>query len=327
MPIIDAMLVTKTDISVAWERKWIAAPVMPTLTKPSASGSAAAASDPKTSQQDQQHDREAGRLGRLQVLLRQVLHARPERLLAHEVRLHPVAGRRACADVLAQVHGHVGQVVALAGGGERHHGDGAAAGLALGGRLRPLAQLDVGRARRDPVDALDLRADVRRGRRRPLRQHHCQRLALRALEALERVIDRLGPGARHVEAPAGEVLGLPGGKGRGGEQQDQPRSEHEPATTLEESRELVHGRLHAGQRLGPEAHPLCECAHKERDARRRPFPRRIALPVLGSTYRLTRAARGRRAGRGRVAARGAGRVLELLLRPEERVENLLAQVL
>jgi hypothetical protein len=31
MPIIDATFVTNTDISVAWERKWMPAPVTPTL--------------------------------------------------------------------------------------------------------------------------------------------------------------------------------------------------------------------------------------------------------------------------------------------------------
>src|SRR5215211_8435961 len=48
MPIIEATFVTKTDMSVAWERKKIAAPVTATLAKPSASGSAAAASEPNT---------------------------------------------------------------------------------------------------------------------------------------------------------------------------------------------------------------------------------------------------------------------------------------
>ena len=48
MPIIEAMLVTKTDMSIAWERKKMTAPVTTTLTKPSASGSAAAASEPNT---------------------------------------------------------------------------------------------------------------------------------------------------------------------------------------------------------------------------------------------------------------------------------------
>src|SRR3954447_5922460 len=48
MPIIEATFVTKTDMSVCCERKKIAAPVIATLAKPSASGSAAAASEPKT---------------------------------------------------------------------------------------------------------------------------------------------------------------------------------------------------------------------------------------------------------------------------------------
>ena len=48
MPIIDATFVTNTDVSVAWERKWMPAPVTPTLAKPSASGRLAAASEPNT---------------------------------------------------------------------------------------------------------------------------------------------------------------------------------------------------------------------------------------------------------------------------------------
>ena len=49
MPIIEAMFVTKTDISIVCERAKISAPVTSTETKPSASGSAAAASEPNTS--------------------------------------------------------------------------------------------------------------------------------------------------------------------------------------------------------------------------------------------------------------------------------------
>ena len=48
MPIIEATLVTNTDMSIAWERKKMAAPVIATLTNPSARGSAAAASEPNT---------------------------------------------------------------------------------------------------------------------------------------------------------------------------------------------------------------------------------------------------------------------------------------
>jgi hypothetical protein len=48
MPIIDATLVVKTDICMVCERKKISAPVSITLAKPSASGSAAAANEPKT---------------------------------------------------------------------------------------------------------------------------------------------------------------------------------------------------------------------------------------------------------------------------------------
>ncbi len=46
MPIIEAMLVTNTDISIVVERKKMTAPVTITATKPSASGNAAAASEP-----------------------------------------------------------------------------------------------------------------------------------------------------------------------------------------------------------------------------------------------------------------------------------------
>ena len=68
---------TKTDISIACERPKISAPVMKTEKKPSASGSAAAASEPNTASRITQDDREARRLGLRQVLLGEVLHRRP----------------------------------------------------------------------------------------------------------------------------------------------------------------------------------------------------------------------------------------------------------
>jgi hypothetical protein len=60
-------------------------------------------------EEDQQHDREAGHLGGLEVLLDQVLHAGPEGLLTDQVGLH--AGALSGEQLLAEVGGQVGQLV------------------------------------------------------------------------------------------------------------------------------------------------------------------------------------------------------------------------
>ena len=111
------------------------APVIVTLAKPSASGSAAAASDPKTASRIDEDDREADPLGALEVVLREVLHAGPERLLADEVWLDAAARRRG-AQLVAEVDRHVGRLVAVALDLQRHDGDGRAGRVALGA-LRP----------------------------------------------------------------------------------------------------------------------------------------------------------------------------------------------
>ena len=118
MPIIEATLVTKTDMSVAWERKKIAAPVIITLTKPSASGSAAAASEPKTA------SRISSTIGKPMPRPRR---GRP--WSGPACRPRAPAGRRGAARrrarrafpsrVVAQVDGGVGGLVAVALDGQR----------------------------------------------------------------------------------------------------------------------------------------------------------------------------------------------------------------
>ena len=69
MPIIEAMLVVNTDISIVCERRQISAPVIRTETKPSASGSGRDGQRAEDREEDQRDDREADRLGGRQVSL------------------------------------------------------------------------------------------------------------------------------------------------------------------------------------------------------------------------------------------------------------------
>ena len=68
----------------------MATPVTITATMPSPAGSSAASDRAEDRQQHDQDDREAGGLGLLEVLLLEVLHAGPQRLLADDVRLDAV---------------------------------------------------------------------------------------------------------------------------------------------------------------------------------------------------------------------------------------------
>ena len=93
-------------------------------------------------EQDQQHDREAGGLRRLEVLLGEVLHAGPQRLLADEVGLGAVLGGAvADAELLAEVDGEVGGLVLVAGHVERGDRDRRLGGAALRGGLGAVGQL------------------------------------------------------------------------------------------------------------------------------------------------------------------------------------------
>ena len=220
------------------------APVIATLAKPSASGSAAAAREPNTASRISEHDREADRLGALEVLLGEVLHAGPERLLAHEVRLDADArarcrarrgGRRPCWRARS----------AVAVDRQRHDRDRRRrrARAWRPPRRRGSARRGEARRRCRPTRSISRRTSAAsaprgvRARRRGTR-------AARPRSASRFALHDLRPRARHLEAAARQVLGLPGGERERREQHDDPGAEHEPAAPLEEAREPVHRCLH-----------------------------------------------------------------------------------
>ena len=88
-PSIEVMLVTNTDIVSASERKYMAAPVTITAATPSPAGSSAASSDPNTTSSTIRINGKPG-LGLREVLLLELLHAGPQRLLADQVGLDAV---------------------------------------------------------------------------------------------------------------------------------------------------------------------------------------------------------------------------------------------
>ena len=94
------------------------------------------------------------------------------------------------------------------------------------------------------VGAIDRRTNIGLTGALALRDHDGQRLPLNALEVLERPVDGVGTGARSRKAPAGQVLGLTRGKGKGGDKHHDPHPEHEPPPTLEKRGEAIHRRLH-----------------------------------------------------------------------------------
>ena len=85
-----------------------------TLANPSASGSDGRGERAEHREQDHQDDREAGALGGLEVLLGEVLHAGPERLLADEVELNLPRRPVREPELVAHVGGGVGGLVAVA---------------------------------------------------------------------------------------------------------------------------------------------------------------------------------------------------------------------
>ena len=95
-------------------------------------------------------------------------------------------------------------------------------------------ELDVADVGGDAVDAVDLGAHRLRRRTLALGQHDGERLALRALEVGERLVDLLRPRAGHEEAAARQVLGLAARERGGRDEHDEPRHQHEAAMAAQE---------------------------------------------------------------------------------------------
>ena len=197
----------------ACERKKMAAPVITTLREAERQRQRGRGERAEHGEQDQEHDREAGRSAASRSSLDEVLHAGPQRLLADEVWLAPRPRRPARAEVARAGRRRCPRLVLAC----RRPSSGTTIGASPAGRAlraprRPRRQRAWGSRRRSRAARIDLGAHV--GRRRPgaAREHHGELLALRAVEAVEVALDRLGPRAGNLEAAAREVLGLARGE-------------------------------------------------------------------------------------------------------------------
>ena len=185
-----------------------------TLTKPSASGSAAAASEPKTT------SRIIATIGKpvasalREVPLGDFLHPGPDRRLADQVGGDAGAGA-AGVEVVAQGRGRVDQLVgglarcaAAAARRRSAAAGGAPAARAAGGRVTSSIVATSRRTRADGGGAL---GGARAGRRL---QQHRDPVRLGAEVLLQRFADRHRLAAGNVEAAAGQVFGLVRGEGQ-----------------------------------------------------------------------------------------------------------------
>ena len=195
-------------------------------------------------QQDDQDEREPGGLGLGEILLRELLHRRPQRALADERRRDAVAGAVAGAEVLAQVDGEVGGGVLVDGDAQRDDhrpaGGGPPVGLGAGGG----GERDALDGRDAVADPRDRGAELRRRRAGLRHQHRGELRARHAREAGQRLVDGGRRRAGDAEAAAREVLGLAGGERERGEQDHRPSDQDEPPAAAEEAVEAEHRGLH-----------------------------------------------------------------------------------
>ncbi len=221
----------------------MSAPVTTTAATPSASGSAAAASDPKTT------SRTISTIGRpmSSACSRSSFESCwiPAQSALWPTRCSGTAAPFGVdLEVLAHHGGGVDGLVAAARDDERHHDHVALAGGAGGGqrlRVQPHA-LDV-------LEALALDALERRGQRLrvmgPVVEDDREVLGLHAREiAGQGVGHGLRARALGLEPASGQVLGLPAGERDGDDDEHDPGDEHEAPAAGDEPLEPIHGCLH-----------------------------------------------------------------------------------
>ena len=190
-------------------------------------------------QQDQQDDGEPDRLGRGEVLLGEVLHARPQRALADEVG----HDRRVWIGVqdpelLAKVDGDVDRIAV--GDRRAERDDQRADTVTVDARERCSSrgggEVDLrGRAGRR-ADLGDRRTDLRWGGVLSRDEHGGQRRGLSGLEVpLDGVLHSHRLRAGDIEAATAEVVGLAHGERDGGEDDERPRSEDQTAATADQA--------------------------------------------------------------------------------------------
>ena len=237
------MLVTKIDISAERERKYTTAPVSITDTTPSASGSAAAASEPKTS---------SSTISTIGSPMNSACSRSCLESSCMPAQSAPWPTRCTGTDASSwSSMPRLSRIWAASSTAwsrpavtvERHDHD----------RLVLLAlRLQVGGVvELDAVDVLERLAAHLGQRDAELARAHLavveddrERLGLRARDVLERLGGELGPRALVVEPASGEVLGLLGGEREREDQETDPDAEHETPATRDEALEPVHGGLH-----------------------------------------------------------------------------------
>ena len=159
-------------------------------------------------EQDQRDDREAGPLGLREVFLGDFLHPRPDRRLPDQVG-GDAGVRGARVEVFAQGRRGVDQLVGGEVAAQRHQRHvGAAASCRRACARRCRRQGDVVERRDLAPDPATAAGALGRARARLGLQHHGDPVRLRAELVLQRFAHRHRLAARHVEAAAGQVIGL-----------------------------------------------------------------------------------------------------------------------
>ena len=201
-------------------------------------------------EQDDEHDREAGLLGRCEVPLAEVLHAGPQRLLADEVERDAVPRAVLDVEMTAQSRHCVGRLVLAAGQPHRDEGHPAVADAAKrrqrGRPRQPDSRLTPGRAAQ-PADGCSHRAVVRA---RACLDDRCELLPLRAGEGPKRGVGALRARSGNDEPAARQVVGLPQRERYGRDDRREPHRDDDRTAALHERGKHVHRALHLSFRTG-----------------------------------------------------------------------------
>ena len=222
----------------------MAAPVMVTEAKPSASGSAAAASDPNTA------SRISSTIGKPVTSAFSRSSLARSCMPAHSASwptVYSSTPSRAPSPTSSSSRRSTARSLAWSWSAWTVSGTvttGARAARRLAAAAARRGQLGVRQLGGDAVDAVHGGAHLGVGRARAARHDHGQGVGLGAVELGQAAVHRLGVRARHGEAAAGQVLGLAHGQRRGGHQEHHPDGDHDPAATLDDRGQPVHRSLH-----------------------------------------------------------------------------------
>ena len=102
---------------------------------------------------------------------------------------------------------------------------------------------------------------------------HGERVGLGAVELRQSAVDRFRVRAGHGEAAAGQVLGLLHRQRRGGHQQHHPDGDHDPAATLGDRGQPVHRSLHPYRSDSSQMRRCVRCVTRPAGGGPCPWPR------------------------------------------------------